>query len=166
MTNCLTFLSSLFVILFLTGCLGDDDDVTTPGVCEAGLVSGEEFAAADTITYTELDDTGLLYRIEEPGTEEKVELSDTLVVAYRGAVTNGRVFDQTASGNPARFPLSGLIEGWKLGLPLVGEGGKIRLLIPSELGYGSRGSCNSLGRCEICPDSDLIFDIEVIDIVE
>lgn len=152
--------------LSLAGCLGDDDDVTTPSVCEEGLISVEEFAAADTAySYTELDDTGLLYHIIEPGTGDKVKVSDTLIVAYRGTVTNGRLFDSRPADNPARFPLSGLIEGWKLALPLVAEGGKIRLLIPAQLAYGSRGSCNAFGQCSICPDSDLVFDIEVIDIV-
>lgn len=166
MRNFLALLFLSFITVTLVGCLGSDDDATTPRVCEEGLISVEEFAAADTLSYTELDDTGLLYYIEEPGTGDKAQITDSLVFAYRGAVTNGRVFDQRPVDNPLRFKLNRLIQGWQLGIPLIAEGGKIRLLIPSELGYGERGSCNSLGQCSICPSSDLVFDIELIEIVD
>jgi FKBP-type peptidyl-prolyl cis-trans isomerase len=154
------------VILFsLSSCLGDDDD-NQPGLCEDGLISIEEFATNDALTYTELDNTGLLYFIEEPGTGDRAEVTDSLVFAYTGAVTNGRVFDSRPTDNPLRFRLNRLIQGWQLGIPLIAEGGKIRLLIPSELGYGERGSCNQFGQCSICPNSDLVFDIELIEIVD
>ncbi|NJB87576.1 FKBP-type peptidyl-prolyl cis-trans isomerase [Lewinella marina] len=154
------FLPFLCFTVLASGCLKDDDPIT-PSVCEEGLISVDAYAAADTFTYTELDDTGLLYHISAPGSTEKPTVNSGVTVNYVGAVTNGRVFDRSANG-PVSFPLSNLIEGWKLGLPLIGRGGKIRLLIPSELGYGSRGSC-SFGQCSICPDSDLVFDIELVD---
>ncbi len=153
---------SLFLLIaaLAVGCK-KNDDITTPGICEEGLISVEEYAAADTITYTELNSTGLLYRITDPGEAEKPTLQSSVTANYRGFVTNGRVFDQTQGRGPATFPLSRVIQGWQLGVPLVGKGGKIRLLIPAELGYGSAGSCQQ-GVCSICPDSDLVFDIELV----
>ncbi|THH34992.1 FKBP-type peptidyl-prolyl cis-trans isomerase [Neolewinella litorea] len=156
----LRLISPLLLVLLMAGC-SKDQDATNPPVCEEGLISVEAYAAADTVTYTELDETGLLYRILEPGSAERPTLSSEVTVNYVGSVTNGRVFDQSRNG-PVTFPLSNLIKGWQLGIPLVGRGGKIRLLIPSGLGYGSQGSCR-FGQCSICPDSDLVFDIELVD---
>ncbi|MGB3799857.1 MAG: FKBP-type peptidyl-prolyl cis-trans isomerase [Lewinella sp.] len=136
----------------------------TPRVCEEGIISVEEFAAADSLTYTELNNTGLYYYIRDSGSVERPVLADSVEANYTGFITNGRIFDQTTTATGTRtFPLSGVIQGWQLGVPLVGRGGQIRLLIPSELAYGSRGNCNQLGQCSICPDSDLVFDIEVVD---
>ncbi|MBB4080562.1 FKBP-type peptidyl-prolyl cis-trans isomerase [Lewinella aquimaris] len=152
----------LVLVGLLSGC-SKDDEITTPTVCEEGLTSVAVFAASDTLTYTELDDTGMLYHITDPGTAERPTLQSTVTAHYRGFVTNGRVFDQTTpSTGPVDFPLSGVIQGWQLGVPLIGKGGKIRLLIPASLGYGSTGSCR-MGVCTICPDSDLVFDIELVD---
>ena len=156
--------SLLYLLPFLglfVAC-GNDDDFT-PQECEAGLIPIEEFALQDTLTYTELDDTGILYYIDSTGSAEKPALTDSVVVNYRGQVTGGRVFDQTTTATgPRTFVLGQLIRGWQLGIPLVGRGGRIRLLIPTELGYGSQGACNN-GLCSVCPNSDLIFDIELID---
>lgn len=156
------YFALLLLINVLTyGCNNDDDNITSPGTCEEGLVSLEDYAAADTFTYIELDNTGLLYHITDPGTAERPTLQSSVTANYTGFVTNGRVFDETRGRSPATFPLSGVIRGWQLGVPLIGEGGEIRLLVPSELGYGSAGSCR-LGQCTICPDSDLVFDIELL----
>lgn len=153
----------LLILVFAAGCLEEREN-PTPQVCEEGLISVEAYAAADTTTYTELDDTGLLYYITEPGSAEKPDLNSEVTVNYVGAVTNGRIFDRSSNG-AVTFPLTNLIKGWQLGIPLVGRGGKIRLLIPSELGYGSQGSCR-FGQCTICPDSDLVFDIELVDFTD
>ena len=162
----LRLLTFLFSLLFLASC-GNDDEEIQPGLCEDGLISVAEFAAADTLSYTELDNTGLLYYISDSGSVDRPVLTDSVTANYVGFVTNGRIFDQTTpTRGPVGFPLGGVIEGWQLGVPLIGKGGVIRLLIPAELGYGSRGSCDPFGRCSICPDSDLVFDIELVDFYE
>ena len=150
----------LFLCLFAAGCIKDEDPIT-PGTCETGLIPVEEYAAADTFTYTELDNTGMLYYISDSGSVARPTLQSSVTANYRGLVTNGRIFDQTAGRGPATFPLAGVIRGWQLGVPLIGAGGRIRLLIPSELGYGSAGACQQ-NVCSICPDSDLVFDIELV----
>ena len=80
-----------------------------------------------------------------------------LFVNYKGQLMNGEVFDQTKD-KPATFPLKRLIKGWQMGLPFCRQGGKIRLIIPTSLGYGIR----NLGV--IPPNSILIFDVEVLEI--
>jgi FKBP-type peptidyl-prolyl cis-trans isomerase len=100
---------------------------------------------------------GVYYKILKEGTGERVSLNDTLVVNYKGQLLNGFVFDETKD-KPATFPLKRLIKGWQTGLVFCREGGKIRLIIPSSLGYSIR----NLGI--IPPNSILIFDVEVLQI--
>lgn len=98
---------------------------------------------------------GIYYKIIKDGDGAMVNVSDTVIVKYKGQLSNGFVFDETKE-EPATFPLKRLIKGWQMGLPFCKQGGKIRLIIPSSLGYGIR----NLGI--IPPNSILIFDIEVI----
>ena len=102
---------------------------------------------------------GLYYVIEEPGSEEKPNLSNDVTIHYVGQLTNGNVFDSSyARGEPSDFFLGGnLIKGWKIGIPLFGKGGKGKLIIPPSLGYGS------LSQPGIPSNSVLVFDIELID---
>jgi len=91
------------------------------------------------------------------GTGAQVQPGDTVTIHYTGALaSDGSVFDSSLSGEPATFPLGNLIQGWQQGIPGMSVGGKRRLYIPAELGYGASGSGSS-----IPPDSDLIFDIEL-----
>ena len=97
--------------------------------------------------------SGLQYTIIAEGSSEKIELTDTLLVNYKGTLLDGTVFDQNDSTS---FPLTNVIKGWQEGLTLVGEGAKIKLFVPSNLGYGPRGTGN------IKPNSALIFEVEVL----
>ena len=81
---------------------------------------------------------------------------DTVKVHYKGYLTDGSVFDET-SGNAREFALYSVIEGWQIGIPLFGKGGKGKLFIPSDYGYG--GSSTD----EIPAHSVLIFDIVLSD---
>ncbi|WP_116125801.1 FKBP-type peptidyl-prolyl cis-trans isomerase [Lewinella sp. IMCC34183] len=96
--------------------------------------------------------TGLYYRIVTPGDTVRPQLTDTVVFTYTGRTTGDDIFGQTGD-SPLALPLAGLIRGWQFGLPLIGQGGRIMLYIPSRLGYAS----SQAG--EVCPDTDLIFDV-------
>ncbi len=118
----------------------------------------EKFLAAnakkDGVNVTE---SGLQYEVVEQGSEVVPTLSDTLFVRYKGTLIDGTVFDQTAEGaDPVSFVLKDVIKGWQEGLQFVGEGGKIKLYIPSDLAYGERGNHG------IKPNSALIFDVELV----
>ena len=103
-------------------------------------------------------ESGLVYEVVAEGAE-KPSANDTVVVNYVGNLINGTKFDSSYDrGEPAEFLLSGVIRGWTEGLQLVGKGGKIKLWIPSDLGYGERG--NSV----IPANSTLIFEVELLDI--
>ena len=103
--------------------------------------------------------SGLYYVIDKPGTGAYPTEKSTVTVHYEGTLTDGTVFDSSHGSNPRTFNLQNVIRGWQIGIPLFREGGKGVLLIPSSLAYGSQGQNN------IPPNSVLIFDIELIDVL-
>ena len=108
-------------------------------------------AAKEGVTQTE---SGLQYKILEPGNDVKPGPKDTVWVKYKGTLIDGTVFDETPEdADPVRFPLSGVVAGWSEGLQLIGEGGHIELYVPADLAYGESG------RPGIDPNSVLIFDV-------
>ena len=100
--------------------------------------------------------TGLYYVIERQGNGVNPTRNSTVLIRYKGYLLDGTIFDDDNQHTPIDFNLSGLIEGWRQGLPLFKEGGEGKLLIPSTLGYGEQ----SVGN--IPPNSVLIFDIELV----
>lgn len=84
--------------------------------------------------------------------------NDEVMVNYKGTLKDGKVFDENDS---TKFALNRVIKGWSEGMKLVGKGGKIKLYVPSDLGYGVQG--NPYGG--IAPNEALVFDVEVIDVI-
>lgn len=105
-------------------------------------------------------ESGLQYKIENPGNDVRATAQDTVEVHYKGTLLDGTVFDSSYDrGETASFPLNRVITGWTEGMQLVGEGGKITLYVPYELGYGPRQMSEDLPAF-----STLIFDVELIKI--
>ena len=101
-------------------------------------------------------DSGLQYKILEPGNDVKPGPQDTVWVRYKGTLLDGTVFDEVAAdAEPIRLTLNRVVPGWTEGLQLIGEGGKIDLYLPSELGYGEQGN-QAIG-----PNSVLTFNVEL-----
>ena len=101
-------------------------------------------------------DSGLQYKIIEPGNDVKPGPRDTVWVRYRGTLVDGTVFDEVAEdADPIQLTLNRVVAGWTEGLQLIGEGGKIQLFLPSELGYGEQGN-QAIG-----PNSALLFVVEL-----
>lgn len=106
--------------------------------------------------------SGLQYEVIKMGDGAKPILTDTVRCHYHGTLINGVVFDSSMDrGEPAEFPLQGVIKGWTEILQLMPVGSKWKVTIPSELAYGDRGA----GQ-HIQPGSTLIFIIELLDIVK
>ena len=98
--------------------------------------------------------SGLQYRIVKPGTGRKPMAEDTVTVNYRGTLIDGAEFDSSFSrGQPATFPLNGVISGWTEGMQQVQEGGTIELVIPPALAYGDKGPL---------ANQVLVFQVELI----
>ncbi len=105
-------------------------------------------------------ESGLIYQEITPGTGEQPKTTDTVKVNYRGTLIDGTEFDSSYKRNqPATFPLSGVIKCWTEGLQLMKVGGKSKLICPSDIAYGDRGSPPT-----IKPGSTLIFEVELMSI--
>jgi FKBP-type peptidyl-prolyl cis-trans isomerase FklB len=105
--------------------------------------------------------SGLQYEVLKAGEGPRPTADDTVSTHYRGTHVDGSEFDATdPAGEPATFPLRGVVPGWQEALPLMGVGSKWRLYVPPELGYGEEGS-----PPVIEPNEVLIFEIELVKIV-
>ena len=106
--------------------------------------------------------SGLQYEILKQGTGAKPSASDKVKCHYHGTLINGTVFDSSVQrGEPATFGVSQVIPGWVEALQLMPVGSKWRLFIPSNLAYGEHGAGDVIE-----PNSTLIFDVELLDIVK
>lgn len=106
--------------------------------------------------------TGLRYVMLAEGTGETPKSGDMVSVLFRGAILNGKMFDENSNReHPFSFRLDRgmVIDGWEQGLQLMKLGGKMLLIVPYELGYGTRGNPPKIGR-----RATLVFEIELIDI--
>ncbi len=107
--------------------------------------------------------SGLQYEVITEGTGAKPLATDNVKVHYHGTLIDGTVFDSSVErGEPVEFPLNGVIPGWTEGVQLMSVGSKYKMYIPSELGYGSRVPQGG----PIQPNSVLIFEVELIDIIK
>ena len=124
---------------------------------------GEEFLAAnakkDGIKTTE---SGLQYKIEKEGTGAIPADTSVVRVHYKGTLIDGTEFDSSYKrGEPTEFPVNRVIKGWTEALQLMPVGSKWTLYIPSNLAYGPQGARGAIG-----PNETLIFEVELIDIVD
>jgi FKBP-type peptidyl-prolyl cis-trans isomerase len=105
--------------------------------------------------------SGLQYKILTPGTGPKPAASDSVVCNYKGTLINGTEFDSSYKrGEPATFPVTGVIKGWTEALQLMPVGSKWQLVIPSDLAYGPRGTPGG----PIGPNATLVFEVELMSI--
>lgn len=105
-------------------------------------------------------ESGLIIRTLNEGTGPSPKASDTVKVHYHGTLPNGKVFDSSVErGEPATFPLDGVIPCWTEGVQMMKVGGKSRLVCPANLAYGDRGAPPDIG-----PGATLFFDVELLGI--
>lgn len=119
----------------------------------------EENAKKEGVVTTE---TGLQYSVMTKGDGAKPSETDKVTVHYHGTLLDGTVFDSSVDrGQPATFPVNGVIPGWVEALQLMNVGSKYKLFIPSNLAYGERGAGGAIG-----PNATLVFEVELISIGE
>ncbi|MEH8019037.1 FKBP-type peptidyl-prolyl cis-trans isomerase [Rheinheimera muenzenbergensis] len=124
--------------------------------------AGEAFLAENAkraeVTVTA---SGLQYEVLVAAEGDKPSRDSTVRTHYHGTLIDGTVFDSSYQrGEPAEFPVSGVIAGWTEALQLMSPGSKLRLYIPHNLAYGERGAGNA-----IAPFSTLVFDVELLAIL-
>lgn len=129
---------------------------------KAARVEGEAFLAENAkkegiVTLP----SGLQYEVITSGTGRKPKATDKVKCHYEGTLIDGTVFDSSyRRGEPAVFPLNGVIKGWTEGLQLMSEGAKYRFYIPFALAYGANGA-----GAAIPPYAALIFDVELLEVL-
>ena len=129
---------------------------------EAAIKEAAEAKMEKLAAGFEKTETGLRYQFIQKGDGKKAENGKTVSVHYTGQLEDGKVFDSSyPRKKPIEFPLGrgNVIEGWDEGIALLRVGDKARFVIPSHLGYGSRGAGGA-----IPPDATLIFDVELMDV--
>ncbi|OMH33961.1 FKBP-type peptidyl-prolyl cis-trans isomerase [Motiliproteus sp. MSK22-1] len=123
-----------------------------------GIKYLEENAKKEGVQITE---SGLQYEILVAGDGDKPTASSTVRTHYHGTFIDGSIFDSSVDrGQPAEFPVNGVIAGWTEALQMMNVGSKWRLHVPSELAYGSQGAQGA-----IPPHSTLVFEVELLDIL-
>ena len=142
----------LFGLLFFS-C---DKGLTAPQQLQADIEKIENYLADHNLT-AQSTASGLHYIITTPGTGGHPSLSSNVTVRYTGKLLkNEKIFDQTNGTETTTFALSGVIEGWQEGIPLLQKGGKGTFFIPSALAYGPYGSGS------IPANAPLIFEVELV----
>ncbi len=129
---------------------------------KAMTVDGQAFldnnATRDEVTVT---DSGLQFEILVAGDGEKPTAASTVRTHYHGSLIDGTVFDSSVDrGQPAEFPVGGVIAGWTEALQMMPVGSKWRLTIPYNLAYGEKGAGGAIG-----PYATLVFDVELLEIL-
>lgn len=130
---------------------------------EANIKAGKEYREANAkkegVITTE---SGLQYKEIKAGTGEKPKSTDKVKVHYKGTLLDGKTFDSSYDrGQPATFPVTGVIKGWIEALQLMNVGDKFQLTIPPEIAYGEKGTGRDIG-----PNATLLFDVELLEIVK
>lgn len=130
---------------------------------QAQKTAGEAFMKANKEKpgVTELPE-GIQYEVIKEGTGAQPSLHDTVKAHYRGALLDGKEFDSSFRRNqPFSAPLTALIKGWQIAIPLMKTGSHWRLWIPSHLAYGDRGAGG-----DIPGGATLLFEVELLDIIK
>jgi FKBP-type peptidyl-prolyl cis-trans isomerase FkpA len=145
--------------LFATATLALALTTTVTAFAETAAGAAAPAAATKDAATAVTTASGLKYEILKDAEGPKPSATDQVTVYYKGTLTDGTVFDSSYDrGQPATFPLSGVIKGWTEGVQLMSPGSKYRFTIPPELAYGSR----NMGK--IPPNSTLTFDVELVKI--
>ncbi len=124
---------------------------------------GKEFLAKNKLEEGVVElASGLQYRVITAGSGDKPTEKDQVKCHYHGTLINGNVFDSSVDrGEPAVFPVGGVIKGWVEALQLMEVGAKWQLFVPSDLAYGAQGAGGAIG-----PHETLIFEVELLEIVK
>jgi len=125
---------------------------------EQGKIDGEKFMAEIKAKQgVTVLPSGLGFEVIKPGTGDFPKATDTVKVFYTGTLVNGTKFDSNVGGEPIEFQLNRVIPGWTEGIQKINKGGKLKLYVPAQLGYGEEGNQG------IPPNSALIFEVELVD---
>ena len=156
------------VTLVMAGCLKEQDndnnqqctyDPCATKAPDAEIQLVEAYLDSVGITDATKHCSGMYYSISDPGSGKAAEACSGVYVQYKGQLKNGSIFDSTATNDSVGLYLNQVIPGWTKGVPLLKEGGSIKLYIPPSLGYGNRANG------PIPANSMLVFDVKLLRVV-
>lgn len=135
------------------------EDITPQSETDEKII--QNYIAENNLNATR-HESGLYYIIYDEGSGSNPTVYSEVKASYSGYLTDGQVFD---SGVINYYPLSSLIPGWQIGIPMIKQGGRIKLIIPSALGYGRYGSGDDgdPDTVDVPENAVLVFDITLID---
>ena len=151
----------LCLLVIVAGCKDDAVQLSDAEQLQKDIEIIDKYLSDNSITAT-VDPSGLRYVVTTPGTGVKPALSSPIKVKYVGKLFDKTIFDQGNLAPTISFKcrVQDFIKGWQIGMPLLNEGAKAVFYIPSGLGYGKGGAGSS-----IPPNANLIFEIELIDVL-
>jgi FKBP-type peptidyl-prolyl cis-trans isomerase FkpA len=161
------FVSAIMILVITSSCSKNSGGVSqcnydpcaiVAPVIESNNIQG--YLSSKNITGAVKQCSGMFYIINNPGSGAAPTVCSNITVNYVGKLTTDSVFDQSSA--PVTFPLSGVITGWKDGLPLLKAGGSMTLFIPPSLGYGNQDVKDRSGKVIIPANSILIFDVSLV----
>lgn len=159
------FVVAAFVLFAFTKCKKAEGVACTDGdrnviASAAEIASVNNYITNAMLTGYTQHSSGFFFKVVTPGTTAP-GLCSKISVAYTGKLTNGNTFDQSTN---ASFTLGGTIEGWRKGIPQVGKGGRVNLIIPPTLGYGAQEVRDRNAVVIIPSNSILVFDVTINDV--
>ncbi|MEL7119017.1 MAG: FKBP-type peptidyl-prolyl cis-trans isomerase [Bacteroidota bacterium] len=148
-----------FVIIAILGLTACGDNQTQ---FEEDLDKIDEYINTNNLSDVIQHPSGIFYQITQQGNGSGnfPRFNSNVVVRYKGYLLDGTVFDQTEGSSTANFNLAGTVQGFQIGVTLLEKGGKGTFIIPSQLGYGFRGSPPAIPA-----NSVLVFEIELVDFI-
>lgn len=144
-----TFYAIALMLMFSIGCKKSDQDAPLPD--EDAIIRSY---LSSTNTDATRDRSGVYYKIMEPGAGDPVVYTSKVTVNYKGSLLNGQQFDDV-SGRAIKF--IDAMQGWQVGINMIRPGGRIKLYVPSQLGYG-----RYVPKPEVPANSILVFDLELV----
>jgi FKBP-type peptidyl-prolyl cis-trans isomerase FkpA len=164
MTRKYLFVPILFLVFLQLSCLKNNIAECSYSPCKFVAPTSEITAISNYLTANSLTATqhcsGVFYSITAAGTGKQPNACKGVNVKYTGKLTNGNVFDQQVT-NPVGIDLNKVVNGWRIGIPLLKEGGTMTLYIPPYLGYGAQDIKDANGNVLIPANSIIIFTIEL-----
>jgi FKBP-type peptidyl-prolyl cis-trans isomerase len=146
----------LLAIALFPSCIKDKG--CKPKSVQSEVAQMQAFAATNGMSAT-AHPSGIYYEIISPGNGAVANANSKIVITYTGKLMDGTKFDEKTTPNTTEpWPLNGLIQGWIIGIPLIQEGGRIKLIVPSALGYGCEQYYTIPGN------SVLFFDVTLVDV--
>lgn len=148
------------IVVFFSACAKKEMGCTpvVPKTEEPAIMA---YATANGVQFTK-HSKGIYYNIVDSGSGVSPTPSSKVYVTYTGKFLDGRIFEEKTS--TVNFLLTGVIEGWQIGIPLIKKGGKIKLIIPSSYGYGCIDKTGETGNVVIPANSVLYYDVSLVDV--